>query len=35
LKKANEIGMKVSLKYKTGTPTPNIFSAKRDLLHCW
>lgn len=32
LKKANEIGMKVSLKYKTGTPTPNSFSAKHNYV---
>lgn len=32
LKKANEIGMKVSLKYKTGAPTPNSFSANNDYV---
>lgn len=32
LKKANEIGMKVSLKYKTGAPTPNSFSPKHDFV---
>ncbi|WP_336912458.1 glycosyl hydrolase [Runella sp.] len=32
LKKANEIGMKVSLKYKTGAPIPGNFSAKHDFV---
>jgi hypothetical protein len=32
LKKANEIGMKVSLKYKTGAPIPGNFSAKHDYV---
>lgn len=32
LKKANEIGMKVSLKYKTGAPTPNSFSPNHDFV---
>jgi alpha-L-rhamnosidase len=32
LKKANEIGMKVSLKYKTGAPIAGNFSAKNDYV---
>lgn len=32
LKKANEIGMKVSLKYKTGAPTPGSFSIRHDYV---
>lgn len=32
LKKANEIGMKVSLKYKTGAPIPGNFSATHDYV---
>jgi hypothetical protein len=32
LKKANEIGMKVSLKYKTGAPIPGNFSKTNDYV---
>ncbi len=32
LKKSNEIGIKVSLKYKTGAPIPGNFSAKHDYV---
>jgi hypothetical protein len=32
LKKANEIGMKVSLKYKTGAPISGNFSSKHDYV---
>lgn len=32
LRKANQIGLKVSLKYKTGAPTPGSFSAKHNYV---